>query len=368
MVVVLHFAYPKRGAVFEISKATRKEVTLANKSRMQLLEERLASSREQTPSSIERAQRLEREVEASSDRLYDGMRAEDGNGPGEALRPKEVRPDIVTRTGVMGIDVALGGGLNSGATELYGEESTGKTGLLGTIMAEAQQSELAVALCPTEYLDKKYLADTGVELEALALIKGRTTKMLDLAYRFVTQGPGYVLAFDSATGLRPKKDMDWWAMMHDFLDATLTDMSPGSCLVMVNQVRARKSMDPRKMFAGGTSSAAVKLADMFTTRLELTRENVSDEHYDLNVHVVSSVLRAPASYVRVPVTKGTGVDVWIDLVRAAAEVGVVEKRGNWYYYLGQRLGNGEWQAGQTLQITALGSKVKQETLRVLTCS
>ena len=340
---------------------------MANKSKMQLMEERLERSRARGASSIEREQRLERTVEASSEGLYGNMVAEDGNGPGEALHPKTVRPDIVTRTGVIGIDVALGGGLVAGATELYGEESTGKTGLLGNILAEAQQREVATALCPTEYFDKGYFKDLGVDLSLLPLLRSRDAlKTLDLAYKFVTQGEGYLLAFDSATGLRPKKDRDWWAMMHDFLEATLTDLSPGSCIVMVNQVRARKSMNPQKLFAGGTSSAAVKLADMFDTRLELTRESVSDEKYDLNVHVVSSVFRAPASYVRVPVTKGKGVDVWIDLVRAATEVGVVEKKGNWYYYSDERLGNGEWQAGQTLQITALGSKVKTETLRVLT--
>lgn len=252
------------------------------------------------------------------------------------------------------LDHALNG-LPPGVIEIFGAESSGKTALIGTLLAAAQEQGKTAALCATEDLDIAYWEALGVDTSELLLIEAEDIE--DLAYMacdFV-RGPDRVLAIDSITAMRPQMDDTpvrefcyWRDLVYDMVQEATNTSHSTSTMIVTSQVRARKSVDPRRMFAGGTDTASKAIADTFVTRLELTREGITEDSYILVVNILSNVFKNPTRIVSLPALKGFGIDQELDLVRFSAEKGVIEKRGNWYTTFGEIL-QGEQKAALYLK-------------------
>jgi recombination protein RecA len=254
----------------------------------------------------------------------------------DLITPREVMVDISTETGIYSLDVALGGSLPAGAVEIYGEASTGKTSLLYSILAYAQRANYETALCASEYLDLPYMKKLGVDLNQLPILTGNYAEdVLEAAVRFMEERPRSLVAIDSATALRPKDEEPgfWSACIDAYLETMLSALPLRSCILMVNQVRSRRSVDPSKFFAGGTDSSAAKIAAQFSARLELSRSEVSDNDYTMNVNIVANTLAAPCRVSPLPFVKGSGVDRELDYVRQKLE----KKEGGWYELFGQKV-------------------------------
>lgn len=234
------------------------------------------------------------------------------------------------------MDAALEGPLPSGAIEIYGEAASGKTTLLYEIIATAQKSGMLAALCPSEYLDIPYMRQFGIDLNSLILITGNhgedvLSGALDF-FNMHSECPT-ILAVDSATSLRPKDDApgNWMAMLDSFLTAALWGLGHGSCLVLVNQVRVKRSVDPTKFFVDGeVTTTARKILDLFALRLELRRGESRDGEHEMEVNVVTSAVSKPATVLRLPVVPGKGIDTLRDLLQFGLSLGVVMQAGAWY--------------------------------------
>jgi len=175
---------------------------------------------------------------------------------GDLEKPRVTTASFSTSTGIVSLDAALGGRLPSGAVEIFGEASSGKTTLLFDIIAAAQRSGMLVALCPSEYLDIPYMRKFGVDLNSLILITGNYGEdVLEGALHFLhTHRVPTLLALDSATGIRPEDDQPgmWMSMIDHFLSSALEALPNGSCVVMVNQVRMKRSIDPEVLRGWGS--------------------------------------------------------------------------------------------------------------------
>jgi recombination protein RecA len=269
----------------------------------------------------------------------------------------------------MSLDHFLGGGLPPGFTEIFGQESVGKTSLLARIVRAAQEMGKQVAMTSTEYFDAPYFANNGVDLSRLLMLRSKSGEVsLEAAYHLLRSSSNIIYVIDSATGLRPPHDVydNWVRMMDDWMDEVANVMDVGSAVVMANQVRAKKSVSPSKMFAGGTDSVARKIAGMFSTRIELSRTDVAEDSYDMVVNVVANSLKAPSKVFSLPFVKGDGIDVCRDLVRVAAAVGVIEQRGSWYRWSGEVIGQGEIETARYLSGAGWSREsVAEQTLRAL---
>lgn len=241
-----------------------------------------------------------------------------------------------TSTGVVSLDAALEGPLPSGAIEIYGESSSGKTTLLYEIIATAQKSGMVVALCPSEYLDIPYMKQFGINLNSLILITGNhgedvLESALDLLVENETMPT--VLAIDSATSLRPEKDEpgNWTAMLDSFLTVALENLGHRSCVVLVDQVRVKRSVDPAKFFVNGSiDTTAKKILDLFSLRMELSRAESWNGEHEMEVNIVASTVSKPATVLRLPVVPEKGIDTLKDLLQFGIAMGVVIKAGAWY--------------------------------------
>jgi recombination protein RecA len=264
-----------------------------------------------------------------------------------------VKSAVAVRTMIPRLDLALYGGIPSGVTEIFGPESSGKTALLGSILASAQQQKKATALIATEDLDIPYWQSLGVNLEDLLMIEIEDIRDAPELIAECVHEPEYVLGVDSITALRGvygafEDFLQWRITILDLLRRANDRISASSALVVTSQVRARKSVDPVKTFAGGTESASRGVLEEFMTRLELSRREVQDDRYTMVVNVVANVFGPPARFIELPAVKGSGIDTDLDLIRLADELGLIERKGNWYQ-LGDRLYHGAHAAARALE-------------------
>ena len=222
-------------------------------------------------------------------------------------------------------------------------------------MARAQKNLFDVYLTPSEDFDPAYFQHLGVDTEKLTIVQGPLEDLRHVWRDIVCDEGNRVLVIDSITALRPpvgslyEEVIRWKELVREFVKTATEMMRSSNCILMSSQVRTRKSADPRKTFAGGTDSASSRVASLFLTRLELSRANLSEETYDLVVNIIANELRMPGLVLKLPVKKGDGVLVDVDILRTAAELGIVKKAGSWFHGPGgEKLGQGELQAAENL--------------------
>lgn len=263
---------------------------------------------------------------------------------------REVTRSIGAQTGILSLDLALGGGLASGLVEISGKDSVGKTALLGRIIAETQSNGRPVALVVGDYLDIPYLENLGVYGEDLVLFKSADPDLEELMVGFLNHAPKAVLTIDSLNGIRPEVEDPgaWNELMLYLLDKLRQSMPVDACMVTTSQVRTKRSAEPGRLFSSGTDTSARAFKDLFETRLELSRVEVGDYHYTMGVDIRANGLSRASRYLELPATKGHGVEVELDLVRVAKAEGVVDLRGPRMFFKERFLGMGERGAAQLL--------------------
>jgi recombination protein RecA len=118
----------------------------------------------------------------------------------------------VISTGSLGLDIALGvGGLPCGrVVEIHGPESSGKTTLALTAIAEAQRRGGAAAFVDAEHaLDPVYAGKLGVNINELLVSQPDTGEQaLEITDMLVRSGAIDVVVVDSVAALTPKAEIE----------------------------------------------------------------------------------------------------------------------------------------------------------------
>src|SRR5689334_2070241 len=118
----------------------------------------------------------------------------------------------VFSTGALSLDIALGiGGLPKGRiVEIYGPESSGKTTLALSTIAQAQKAGGAVAFVDAEHaLDVTYARKLGVSVEDMLISQPDTGEQaLEIVETLVRSGAIDVLVVDSVAALTPRAEIE----------------------------------------------------------------------------------------------------------------------------------------------------------------
>jgi len=290
---------------------------------------------------------------------------------GLGLRNLEQRPmaqhGCSTRTGIPSLDFALGGGLPSGVTELYGEPSVGKTALLGHIFAQAQSDGFNTLLIQSEAFDRLYLESLGVVPEELGYIAGVSDIALRIALDELRTNNNLVVGIDSLTFIRPYFDDPgvWAETMLILLEEAKEYLHGRSSIVVLNQARTKKSVHPLQKFSMGIESAARRITRLFDARIELSRDQVTSDTYTMVAHILANPFRPPARFVELRSTKGEGVDVWTDIVAMGVKAGVLDHSASWVGFEGNVLAQGIKATGQLIRNLPLGEEVKRRVYEAL---
>ena len=135
-----------------------------------------------------------------------------GKGSIMRLGAQEISRDLqVVSTGSLGLDLALGiGGLPRGrVAEIYGPESSGKTTLALSVIAEMQKLGGTAAFIDAEHaLDPRYASKLGVNIDELLISQPENGEQaLEIADMLVRSSSVDVVVIDSVAALTPKAEI-----------------------------------------------------------------------------------------------------------------------------------------------------------------
>ena len=202
-------------------------------------------------------------------------------------------------TGSLGLDIALGiGGLPKGRiVEIYGPESSGKTTLTLSVIAEAQKLGATCAFVDAEHaLDPDYAGKLGVNVDDLLVSQPDTGEQaLEITDMLVRSNAVDVIIVDSVAALVPKAEIEGeMGDMHVGLQARLMsqalrkitgNIKNANCLVIfINQIRMKIGV----MFGSPeTTTGGNALKFYASVRLDIRRIGAVKEGDEVTVIVTN---------------------------------------------------------------------------------
>ena len=269
-------------------------------------------------------------------------------------------------TGAMSLDIALGiGGLPRGRIiEIYGPESSGKTTLALSTIAQAQKLGGVVAFVDAEHaLDPGYARKLGVNTEDLLISQPDTGEQaLEITETLVRSGAIDVLVVDSVAALTPRAEIEGeMGDSHMGLQARLMSQAlrkltaaisrSKTLVIFINQIRMKIGV----MFGNPeTTTGGNALKFYASVRLDVRRIGAIKNGEDVvgnrtAVKVVKNKMAPPFGKVEFDLMYGEGISYEGDLLDLATKYEMVEKSGAWFSYNGERMGQGRDQAKQFLK-------------------
>ena len=260
-------------------------------------------------------------------------------------------------TGSLGIDIALGiGGLPKGRiVEIYGPESSGKTTLALSVIAQAQKKGGTCAFIDAEHaLDPSYAKKIGVDIENLLISQPDAGEQaLEIADTLVRSGAIDVLVVDSVAALVPKAELEGeMGDSHMGLQARLMSQAlrkltstvsrSNTLIIFINQIRMKIGV----MFGNPeTTTGGNALKFYASVRMDIRRIGAIKDKDDVigsqtRVKIVKNKVAPPFKTVDFDIMYGEGISNTGELIDLGVKAGIVEKSGAWFSYKGEKLGQG----------------------------
>jgi recombination protein RecA len=290
-------------------------------------------------------------------------------GKGAVMRMGDggVVPNIqVVPTGSLSLDIALGvGGLPRGRViEVYGPESSGKTTLTLSVIAEAQKHGGTAAFIDAEHaLDPSYAARLGVNVDDLLVSQPDTGEQaLEIADMLVRSGAVDVLVVDSVAALTPKAEIEGeMGDSHMGLQARLMSQAlrkltanikrSNTMVIFINQIRMKIGV----MFGNPeTTTGGNALKFYSSVRLDIRRIGALKKGDEIignqtRVKVVKNKVAPPFKQCEFDILYNEGISHEGEIIDLGVAANVVEKSGAWYSYKKDRIGQGRDNARQFLK-------------------
>ncbi|MFA7902260.1 recombinase RecA [Pseudomonas aeruginosa] len=281
-------------------------------------------------------------------------------------------------TGSLGLDIALGiGGLPKGRiVEIYGPESSGKTTLTLSVIAEAQKNGATCAFVDAEHaLDPEYAGKLGVNVDDLLVSQPDTGEQaLEITDMLVRSNAVDVIIVDSVAALVPKAEIEGeMGDMHVGLQARLMsqalrkitgNIKNANCLVIfINQIRMKIGV----MFGSPeTTTGGNALKFYASVRLDIRRTGAVKEGDEVvgsetRVKIVKNKVAPPFRQAEFQILYGKGIYRNGEIIDLGVSQGLVEKSGAWYSYQGNKIGQGKANAAKYLhENPAIGSEIEKQ--------
>ncbi len=269
-------------------------------------------------------------------------------------------------TGSLSLDIALGiGGLPKGRiVEIYGPESSGKTTLCLSVIAQAQKKGGVVAFVDAEHaLDINYARKLGVNTSDLLISQPDTGEQaLEIVETLVRSGAIDVLVVDSVAALVPRAEIEGdMGDSHMGLQARLMSQAlrkltaainrSNTLVIFINQIRMKIGV----MFGNPeTTTGGNALKFYSSVRLDVRRVGAIKNGEEVtgnrtSVKVVKNKMAPPFTKVEFDLMYGAGISEEGDLLDLAVTANMIDKSGAWFSINGERMGQGRDQAKNFLR-------------------
>lgn len=280
-------------------------------------------------------------------------------GKGSIMRLGEKQhvdvPSISTGSVQLNMAVGIGGIPRGRVTEIYGPESSGKTTLTLSVVAQVQKSGGVAAFIDAEHaLDPVYAEKIGVNLDDLLVSQPDTGEQaLQIAEMLVRSNAVDVIVVDSVAALTPKAEIEGeMGDSHMGLQARLMSQAlrkltaiinrSKTALIFINQVRDKIGV----MFGSPETTTGGKALKFYASlRLDIRRIASIKQGEDfignrVRVKVVKNKLAPPFRKAEFDLMFDEGISRSAGVIDMALETGVIQKSGSWFTRNGEQLGQG----------------------------
>jgi len=257
------------------------------------------------------------------------------------------------------LDEALGvGGYPRGRViEIYGPESSGKTTLALHAIAEAQKKGGIAAFIDAEHaLDPVYAKNLGVNIDDLWVSQpDNGEQALEIAESLIRSGAVDIIVIDSVAALTPQAEIEGdMGDAHVGLQARLMSQAlrkltgtlskSKTILVFINQIRMKIGV----MFGNPeTTTGGNALKFYASVRLEVRKVETIEKGEEeavgnrVRVKVVKNKVAPPFRKVELEIMFGKGISASASLIDAAVKYEIIDKKGAWYTYGEEKIGQGK---------------------------
>jgi recombination protein RecA len=299
-------------------------------------------------------------------------------------------------TGALTLDLALGGGYPKGrVVEVYGPESSGKTTLTLHAIAEVQKRGGVAAFVDAEHaLDPVYAARLGVDIENLLVSQPDTGEMaLEIVDQLVRSAAVDIVVVDSVAALTPRAEIEGEMgdlavgsqarLMSQAMRKITGNIGKSGCTVIfLNQLRQKIGVTygSPETTTGGNALKFYASVRLDIRRLQTLKRGAEEYGIRAKVKVAKNKIAPPFRIAEFDILFGRGISILGCLLDLAEETGVVIRKGAWYSYEGDNIGQGrdntinwlEQNPGQkelieqcTRQKLTEGSEVKANSMKPL---
>ncbi len=308
----------------------------------------------------------EQERDKALDTALNLIKRRHGEGAIMKLGDKVGVPIDAIPSGSLALDVALGvGGIPRGRViEIYGPESSGKTTICQHVIAEAQKLGGIAAFIDVEHaLDPSYAAVCGVDVENLLISQPDTGEQaLDIAEALVRSGAIDVVVIDSVAALVPRAEIEGdMGDSHVGLQARLMSQalrkltgaisSSGTSVIFTNQLRQKIGV----MFGSPeTTSGGMALKFYASVRLDVRRIEALKVGGEVvgnrtRVRVKKNKVAPPFREAEFDIMYNEGISRTGDILDMGVAMDIVDKRGSYFFYDDNRIGQGRDNAKSALR-------------------
>lgn len=289
-----------------------------------------------------------------------------GKGTVMRLGDQAAKQVATISTGSIMVDYALGvNGIPRGRiTEIYGPEASGKTTLALQIIAQAQKSGGYAAFIDAEHaFDPKYARALGINTDELLVSQPDSGEQaLEITETLIRSGALDVIVVDSVAALVPRAELEGeMGDSHMGLQARLmsqalrkitgvVNKTRTSC-VFINQVREKIGV----MFGNPETTTGGRALKFYSSvRIDIRRIGSIKKGDEVlgnrtKVKIVKNKVAPPFKVVEFNILYGKGISRISEILDLAVEYDIIEKRGSWYRYDGEPIGQGTDAAMQFLE-------------------
>lgn len=273
--------------------------------------------------------------------------------------------DVIS-TGSIMVDYALGvQGIPRGrVTEIYGPEASGKTTLALQAIAQAQKNGGYAAFIDAEHaFDPRYAKALGINVDELLVSQPDSGEQaLEITETLIRSGALDIIVIDSVAALVPRAELEGeMGDSHMGLQARLMSQAmrkitgiinkSRTACIFINQVREKIGV----MFGNPETTTGGRALKFYASvRLDIRRIGSIKKGDEVignrtKVKVAKNKVAPPFKVVEFNIMYGQGISRISEILDLAVEYDVIEKRGSWFRYEGEPIGQGADSAMQFLE-------------------